>query len=880
MKRGMFFLAFVFIFIGLVGFSSASLEYKNNSIGKIYSEGSLIDGYVSMAFTGEEANNIFSSNFEGNISLLDLLNLQDYSKGEYNCSTAGCASSYSTEEIIENLNLVNEEVVGFEIKGKEIEITKLNIDLESDIGPKCLSQLRIDFLNDGEMIFSNNVYSSETCFSKNYGCFDNLLGSSGVATLTDTPFCEKISLRPAPAYSVGARIKNSTTGSAELKMKIFDLNSNFLGECILPKHKKKIEDLSCIVEYGSVELEDHYVCVVSNTNHLNGPNYKINLESGKDQCGTTDFGDSFGEDFEIFASSLGFDDLDLSINESLFKSFYPQSSLVGYINDYIDDIYNGQCENLNCVIPIKLFGESQGITFNNTRIFYNSGLIPKEVNFLNSISKEEPKITSGLLNVNIGRANFTIPFGSNENKFILYLNGEKVFEQKINISNSFSFDISPKFALIGVDTEFMVKSGMNISSSIWNFGDGSQEVSGSGNILHKFLEKKTYNVEVKVNDKSGIESIKTFEIVVGDPRESANFTLSSYESRISKITNELDTQPAWVREELSDKIGFDDLQSKLSSLRKDFDLASSDEDFLLIINSLLNLNVPFDIFVEEFGSIPASIGLNNIDTSYIETLSNRESSDKNLKDNIASWMNKHYDLDIEFERYSALLDSGSESILTKFDLKITKKVDEGDSNKYLIIDWASGGLKFMKDYGVKGLDSGTYLVLKEDEGISFIIEGAVEVEELGIYISPEIQRLGNVTFPSPDLREYPFWIVSLTILGVFILTLVVYVFLQEWYKRKYETHLFRNKDDLYNIFNFINNSRTIKMSEGEIEIKLKASGWSGEQITYAFKKLDGERTGMFEIPLFRFSEQKKIRQRLTNGKAPVGPGTRFIKRNL
>ncbi len=107
--------------------------------------------------------------------------------------------------------------------------------------------------------------------------------------------------------------------------------------------------------------------------------------------------------------------------------------------------------------------------------------------------------------------------------------------------------------------------------------------------------------------------------------------------------------------------------------------------------------------------------------------------------------------------------------------------------------------------------------------------------------------------------------------------LIVYIILQEWYKKKYESHLFANKDDLFNIINFVYNARASGISDSEIRRKLGESSWKGEQISYAFKKIDGKRTGMWEIPLLKFMENKKVKEEIERRQGkPLD--TSFIKR--
>jgi len=108
------------------------------------------------------------------------------------------------------------------------------------------------------------------------------------------------------------------------------------------------------------------------------------------------------------------------------------------------------------------------------------------------------------------------------------------------------------------------------------------------------------------------------------------------------------------------------------------------------------------------------------------------------------------------------------------------------------------------------------------------------------------------------------------------LAFISYIVLQEWYKRYYEKSLFPNENDLYNLINFIYNSRVSGLRDSEIKSKLKGTGWSNEKITYAFKKIDGRRTGMWEIPLFKTFENKKVRTEIQ--KRQSGPlDARFIK---
>ena len=89
--------------------------------------------------------------------------------------------------------------------------------------------------------------------------------------------------------------------------------------------------------------------------------------------------------------------------------------------------------------------------------------------------------------------------------------------------------------------------------------------------------------------------------------------------------------------------------------------------------------------------------------------------------------------------------------------------------------------------------------------------------------------------------------------------------------------MFKNYNDLYNLINFIYNSRRGGLKDGDIREKLKGKKWKGEQVSYAFKKMDGKRTGMWEIPIFKFIENREVKRQIEKRQGKK-IDTRFIKR--
>ena len=95
---------------------------------------------------------------------------------------------------------------------------------------------------------------------------------------------------------------------------------------------------------------------------------------------------------------------------------------------------------------------------------------------------------------------------------------------------------------------------------------------------------------------------------------------------------------------------------------------------------------------------------------------------------------------------------------------------------------------------------------------------------------------------------------------VLFIGFIAYIILQEWYRRKYEDYLFKNRNSLYNLISYIEGVKKKGVKNEEISKQLKKSGWNSEQITYIMKKYAGERTGMFEIPVNKILDFFKKKQ--------------------
>ena len=864
-KRGKI-IAFLILLIAVnLTVVNASFKYYDEDIENNYLGGEVIQGKINISFTNENANSLFKSNFIGNITLLKLLELNDFSKEEdFKCSTLSCLPEYNTEENIVEIYLDKESVIGLKIEGNNIEsISSIGFDIETNILESCSAPIIINLPGEEKRKLVGSSYIDKSCTVKNYGCFDKDAVSYSTVKIENADICENIKLNPAPAYRIGARIINSTK-KGSLKMTLYDDNGGSIS-CTLPQQNLAEEDLDCIIEKGFLEQENVTVCI-KDTASSQGTNYKIRSEVKNPVCGTSE------RDFEIFATPLGYNTTKISFNTKLYEKSY-SDSLEGYLYDYLSNNYE-QAENgiscKPCIIPISLSGLVQNLKFSNANlVFKDDGLTIDDSSYKNlySLTTKPSTITSQQLLIDLEKANFLIPLTASDSKFKLFLNDNKIFEEDIIIKKSFDFSINPKFAFLGLETNFEVVTSYNISSAKWDFGDGVIQETKGKTIKHRYTEAKEYDLKVEIKRIDNTIAVKSFKIIAGNPKESANKLITDYKIRINDLTKEIKDFSPFAAEKIKSKINITSINNSLANLEKDFNSVNKEEDYLLIIDKLLDLNIPLDIKIGKRGTLPIGIGFDNMDLSYVEEVLGKEFSDTEQLEGIVITFNENYKTDIEFELFSAISNQGKEDLITKFKFNIEPRV--GAEDAYLFINYPFDSIEFQNNYGQKKISEGSAVYIpisKEGKTLEFIIEDGIEVNELGSYLSPVIINLDEkiICLPGDEKCNIPFpW--KKVIFWIFIdlaIILVIYIILQEWYKRYYEHYLFKNNYDLYNLINFIYNSRSSGLKDQEVRKKLKAVNWSAERINYAFNKIDGKRTGMWEIPLFKIFENRRVKREL------------------
>jgi PKD repeat protein len=528
-------------------------------------------------------------------------------------------------------------------------------------------------------------------------------------------------------------------------------------------------------------------------------------------------------------------------------------------------------ETIKGWINISFNNESKNSVFNDS--LGNSisliDLLEKDDNLTYTLENEN--VTADFQKIYLDEGNFFLPenYGNLTFKlnFINSAGSFEIFSEKINITDvPIIKSLTPTTTVSAFPTVFEVEveSVKNITEYEWNFGDNKTETTETNKITHIYEATGWYELKITVTNSEEFSTYRIFNINVDTPTEIINTTLKKMQKDLTNLKNQISEFDLFHQECLNSALGIGTLENKLTTLQKEFlTEASSEEDILI---DLLVLKIPESILISgSADSIPLYIETSNINLNALKEIGggNYNISDKNkYVDAIQSWNIENMETKISFEEISAKYEFYEESVLRIFELKIDKK-NSSEEDIYFILK-KIGGLNFKGDYSEK--EGYAYIELGSANTITFSTTENVEFTDIPFFVSPEINKLAIIKDDwyneDEEKGKIPKDVLFILILVLLlIIGIVSYIILQEWYKRKYENHLFKNKNDLHNLVMYIENSKNKGLKIKEVAEKLKKAGWKSEQINYAVKKHSGKRTGMFEIPIgkiFNIFKKKKI----------------------
>ena len=879
--KSIVFFVFIFFFINFVS-ASFTLGKANYSIEKSYGPGNEISGWVNLSLNAQPSNSIFKASFgdgEYTISLFSLIKKLSNSNFIYTCDTFNCSSNYAStnSEASKSFSLNNDEskIVGLKINENKavIDFSDFSLTLTGDSTTETTTNpLSIDILNDDKDEWVAHL-PSETFSIAEYGCYKNTYTIRQANIPTEDRYCERVKLLRSPSVKIGANVIGTEAGDFIMTIEDKDGNS----ESCTATSDVTTGIASCVPLFQIQSKDNYFVCIQADQ-----PGYQINfIGTNPSPCGFSGiFDGAYTSDFEIFAQTNGYAPVGTVVLDNAESELATGEAIniEGEIEKYISDRYENDCSK-DCIIPIKITsGTNQGLTLSGAHLSYSSGgiLIPGDMN-LYDLSETPTKLTSGFQKLNLDEAKFNVPNEYGNYTFSLLLGSTKVFSQKIAVEKGPVIKyVSPDKTAVTYPTEFKVvlNASYNITRYSWDFGDGSKQNTTTNTVEYAYAIAGNYELRVTVTDTKDRSSSKKINVEVKPASEMVPVLLDKLKEDVANLKTQLtgSSFSQFEKDSINSSLNLDDMNTIFDDLETSISNAVSEEQFEGILGQIIELEVPKSI--EKTASGSNSVFYSdavNIDLAVLKEIGGGDyafGNEEAYKNAVMAWEGENVATNLTFSEISAVYDSYTTSFLKTFEMEIKKT----EGTPYLIMKKMEN-LFFGGVYSEQEVGDYVYITLDNpEEKISFsTTEEGIDFSNLPVFIAPKISELtviegeivtpfeeGKMVLTNPGL--------FFTIVAIVILTaLVVWVLLQIWYVKRYENYLFKNRNNLYNVVNYINASKKSGLSEKEIASKLKKSGWTSEQLQYALKKYNGKKTWFQRT----FIDSKKIQSNTPQGNPQI-----------
>jgi len=879
---------------------SATIELGNlsHSIHDSYTKMTPLRGWVNFSVTDEPGNTIISA-FDSKITLSELMDKNDIgcdSVNPYECSCfpSDCQSAFSTVDEPSKTKTyalgITTKLFGIEINENVSEITNFRFNISTNADESCTIPLRIDLFDDGNVEYKSYEVSDEECFiDEPFGCF-KLSDKEGVVPIGTTELCQKIIVPPLKGFKIGANIIGEDQ-SASFTMKF--VGGGLDEECTMEATSSGQVSCKLVLSTALTETTEAEICISASEGSAG--KYSINFEKNN-SCGFVNDENMEAHDFEIFAKPLKYaPDSKIAFDDNLFEE---ETNVSLNVFDYIDRRYGAKCDD-GCIIPLRIYsGIPQSVTLSKLIVDYNVGGLntpgSNQTNFTD-INSTPALFTSAFIDYDLDSADLLTPSDTNVTELELKI-GDKSINQNISIIKIPSIlNIVPSSVATLVPTKFfaIISEPGNLTYT-WNFGDNSvSQTTQTNAIQHTYGALGTYFLTLNITNEQGTTS-KTISVNVIAPFKAINDTIVDYRARLRSINNNLFVLSDKVQERVTKVLDTADLKSAINRIEGQYkELFETDsEELVKLMKQLIELSVPVSFgtsleikpspFIQSSSKLDVDImgefGGGNVEQDKIDRYPSA----------INQWLDENMDVTIESKSYSFHFMGGAEqTALSHITLKFnpTKSVSE----LYIVIEGDTNEIKFIGDYSERDIDENHFGITLRDlepgieTKIEFIHPEKIEFLNPPISLSPEFKflELGftpgvcnnngvcdskeNYTNCRADCKPITRTIIFLVLL--FLFAFIIYIVMQEWYKRNYQKRLFKKSNELFNLINFMSNGKHQKLSKEQIFKQLKSRKWSNEQLNYAWKKLHNKRTGMYEIPILRPFEKRKLKKELEKRKA-------------
>ncbi len=851
----------------------ASIKINSYEVDQVYSPGEYLRGWMNLNFSN--VKNGLLTCLDQNISLKEFL---DRNKANYTCDPTNCLADYDakTKKSSHSFSLDSEEeqLIGIKLDGEITSIDSFKMNISSDGGPSCIYPLEIDFFDDGVIDWRYiNGTGEYTCSgAKSFGCFESsdVEDDEDLAVISSEDYyCEKINISHSGVYKIGGvlyKIESGENIEADFEMSIDDGKDGESCEFSVSESG----EAGCEVELNIDKEITTEVCITAREDD-DSELYGLRYED-EDPCGTkTDSTKQY--DFEIFAKAskysapgnltLDKDTLDMAVESEIME--------------YLTKNYKKNCTD-GCIIPINIIsGTKQNITVDNFKMSYVSNGKRTAPTTFYLLDSSEAKIDMKSQKLDISKAEIDVTDYDDE-KAILEINGERIFSKKISVEENAGeiLAIAPSQVPSIISNIFFVVTNSDQNFTyVWNFGDGQTITTNDKMVRHSYTNTGTYTIKVTAT-RGTMSYTKSQEITVVSPKEAIPSTIELYDSQLKNVNLKLSLLPSWIKTEIDNRFNISQSGTTLNLIKTAYN-SKTNTDYEAMAGGLVSLSIPTSFLSQQIMT-DSLIFLEDdvLNVNDISKLGLGFSVNKDYSKWINSWILENLDITATVQKYDIGFNSGIQDAGSYVTIKLTPKHTTGEF--YVMINRGSKNTVFVKDYGQKAYDSSDGIgitSLSESRTFEFYYPDAIDSTDFPFYIIPKenlaIEEVNEdeVTCGNEICDEgETYWnciedckpvkkMVFFYVLLVFAF-FATYIVLQELYKKFYEGHLFPNKNDLFNLINFMNNTENQGVLKVEIFSKLREMDWNSEQLDFAWKRLHGKRTGMFEIPIFRFWENRKV----------------------
>ncbi|MFH1503505.1 MAG: hypothetical protein ABIE36_02520 [Candidatus Diapherotrites archaeon] len=345
---------------------------------------------------------------------------------------------------------------------------------------------------------------------------------------------------------------------------------------------------------------------------------------------------------------------------------------------------------------------------------------------------------------------------------------------------------------------------------------------------------------------------------------------------LDDLKNEIKKFDFSIQSVLNKELNMSSIENQLGIIENQYE-TSSPEQYDAILQNLSEINLP-----EGIREITTTNPINfysrreNINLDAVKSIAGGDyaiEKESGYIDAVYLWNQENLVTDLTFKEIAVIYETDGiegETIIRIFNFEFDKRNLENPA--YFIIE-DLGDIKFYGNYSENENNGYLYISLS-DISDQIMLSTRQEVNFLNVpaFISPSLNDLtpvevGDYT-SATDEKKFSKWFLFGLILTLLILIGVVsYIALQIWYRRRYENYLFKDRNNLFNIMNYIQTAKKKGMPREKIINNLRKANWRKEQINYAMNKYEGKKiAGIIERPFKKVLEsvEKSKKKEPTN----------------